>query len=168
MLTQPAVTPLITQLVLELADAVVRGPGGGAAQDQGPYACRGQTRQPGDSPPAHGLGDHMRALDAEVFEEGDEVRAKGPPANGHVAAGEAPATGIEGGTPETPGEFRHLLPPAQVVAACPVEEHDVRAVAMLFVVQVGGIHFRVWHWASVSVAALPGLPAGLSSAEVPA
>src|SRR5437879_4516585 len=44
-----------------------------------------------------------------------------------------------------PCQYRHLLPPAQVVATCPMSKGNSRALSMHLVVQVNPVYLYFWH-----------------------
>jgi hypothetical protein len=156
-LAQTAVAAFIAELVLELAHAVVGRAGRGAAQDQRAHRPGREAREPGDGAAAHRLRDHVRAIDAQMVEQCDEVSAEYEAADRHLAAGEAPAASVVDGAAKLLGEGRDLLPPGEMVPAGAVEEDEVGAIAVLLVVDAGGVDLGVGHMAQ-STYLSAGLP----------
>ena len=93
----------------------------------------------------------MGAVDAEVFEETDEVAPEGAAVVFAGGEGAAPATGVENGATVTLTKGGELAPPGEGVAARPVVKDDVVAigVAVLLVVETGAIKLGEGHRGSV-------------------
>ena len=132
---------------LELAHAVVGGAGVGPAEHERAGAFGGKAEESGDGAPAHRLGDDVGAVDAEVFEEIDEVASEGAAVVFAEGEGATPATGVENGAAVALAEGGELAPPGEGVAARPVVEDDVVAigVAVLLVVEAGAIKLGEGH-----------------------
>ena len=148
---KPAVAAFDAEGGLELADAVVGGAGIGAAEHERAGARGGEAEESGDRTSAHRLGDDVGAVDAEVFEEIDEVAAEGAAVVFTEGEGAAPATGVENGAAVALAEGGELAPPGEGVAARPVVEDDVVAigVAVLLVVEAGAVKLGEGHRGSV-------------------
>ncbi len=85
---------------------------------------------------AHGVADGDEAVDAEVVEEGDDVRGEGVDGRHARAGALAVAAQVEADDPAVRGEVRDLVVPAVPVGGPSVDEYEgcVRAVAGAFVV----------------------------------
>lgn len=130
---------------LHFADAVVGGAGGGAAKDEGCDALRCKAGEASDGAAAHRLGDDMCSVDVEVSKKGEEIGTERGASDGSLPAGETPSAGVVHGHAVVSGEVGCLLPPGEVVATGTVNEHYVRAPAILAVVEAGAVDLCVWH-----------------------
>ena len=57
----------------------------------------------------------------------------------------APPAMVEGDTTIVPGEIRHLLPPAHVIPARTVRQHDRKPLTVFLVVELNTVYMRRWH-----------------------
>ena len=107
-----------------------RAPGdgaGGRGENEGAHALRPRQRVLQAAPAAHRLGHQSDLAEPEMVDQRRQIsRIVGRirPA-GNFARRRKAAVG-EGHAGTAAGEVRHLLPPAQVIAAEPVREHDRR------------------------------------------